>query len=52
MKAKSRQQNSVVIRPEPMRGLATRNIIGYVHHMLDPYAARASTRNHCFERLS
>ena len=51
-KAKSKQQNSVVIRPEPLRGLATRNITGYVDHMLNPYAALASARKLCFGRLS
>jgi hypothetical protein len=41
------QQNSVVIRSEPLRGLATRNTTGYVDRMLDPYAARASARKLC-----
>jgi len=51
-KAKARQQSSVVIRPEPLRGLATRHITGYVDHMLDPYAARASARKLCFGSMS
>jgi len=50
-KAKSKQQNSVS-RPEPLRELATRNITGYVDHMLEPCAARAGARKLCFGRLS